>query len=52
VKHYVIDTNALLSFVTDRNTAQQAVMTGVFERVAATQALKSRMSASFFACIF
>ena len=38
MKQYVIDTNALLSFVTDRNTAQQAVMTGVFEQVAAAQA--------------
>ncbi len=38
MKRYVIDTNALLSFVTDRNTAQQAVMTGVFEQVAAAQA--------------
>ncbi len=39
MKQYVIDTNALLSFVTDRNTAQQAVMTGVFEQVAAAQAV-------------
>ncbi len=38
MKQYVIDTNALLSFVTDRNTAQQAVMAGVFEQVAAAQA--------------
>lgn len=38
MKQYVIDTNALLSFVTDRNTAQQAVMTGVFELVTAAQA--------------
>ncbi len=38
MKQYVIDTNALLSFVTDRNTAQQAVMTGVFEQVAAAKA--------------
>jgi len=38
MKQYVIDTNALLSFVTDRNTAQQAVMAGIFEQVAAAQA--------------
>lgn len=38
MKQYVIDTNALLSFVTDRNPAQQAVMTSVFEQVAAAQA--------------
>jgi len=38
VKQYVIDTNALLSFVTDRNPAQQTVMTEVFEQVAAVQA--------------
>ena len=38
MKRYVIDTNALLSFVTDRNTTQQAVMAGVFEQVAAAQA--------------
>lgn len=38
MKQYVIDTNALLSFVTDRNTAQQAVMTSIFEQVAAAQA--------------
>ncbi len=38
MKQYVIDTNALLSFVTDRNAAQQTVMTGVFEQVAAAQA--------------
>jgi len=38
MKQYVIDTNALLSFVTDRNTAQQAVMAGVFEQVAGAQA--------------
>lgn len=38
MKQYAIDTNALLSFVTDRNAAQQAIMTGVFEQVAAAQA--------------
>ncbi|MBF0558292.1 MAG: PIN domain-containing protein [Nitrospirae bacterium] len=38
MKQYVIDTNALLSFVTDRNLSQQAVMAGVFEQVAALQA--------------
>jgi predicted nucleic-acid-binding protein len=38
VKLYVIDTNALLSFVTDRNAEQQAIMTGIFEQVAAAQA--------------
>jgi len=39
MKQYVIDTNALLSFVTDRNAAQQAIMAGVFESVAAAQAV-------------
>jgi len=38
MRHYVIDTNALLSFVTDRSPAQQAVMTTVFEQVAAARA--------------
>jgi predicted nucleic-acid-binding protein len=38
MKSYVIDTNALLSFVTDRNPGQQAVMAGIFNQVAATQA--------------
>ena len=38
MKQYVIDTNALLSFVTDRNTVQQTVMTSVFEQVASAQA--------------
>ncbi len=38
MKYYIVDTNALLSFVTDRNTAQQAVMAGIFEQVAAAQA--------------
>lgn len=38
MRRYVIDTNALLSFVTDRNAEQQAVMTGIFEQVAAAQA--------------
>jgi predicted nucleic-acid-binding protein len=31
VKKYVIDTNALISFVTDRNPKQQQVMMTVFE---------------------
>lgn len=39
MKQYIIDTNALLSFVTDRNAVQQAVMTGIFEKVAAAQAI-------------
>ena len=38
MKQYVIDTNALLAFVTDRNAAQQTVMNGIFEQVAAAQA--------------
>lgn len=38
MRHYVIDTNALLSFVTDRNPAQQAIMTAVFDQVAAARA--------------
>jgi len=33
-----LDTNALLSFVTDRNPAQQAAMTAVFEQVAVARA--------------
>jgi predicted nucleic-acid-binding protein len=32
---YIIDTNALLSFVTDRNAAQQAIIAELFERAAA-----------------
>jgi len=31
VKKYVIDTNALISFVTDRNPKQQRIMKGIFE---------------------
>jgi predicted nucleic-acid-binding protein len=31
VKKYVIDTNALISFVTDRNLKQQQIMKAVFE---------------------
>ena len=38
MKQYIIDTNALLSFVTDRSPAQQAVMTTIFEQVAAMKA--------------
>jgi predicted nucleic-acid-binding protein len=33
VKKYVIDTNALISFVTDRNPAQQEVVAPLFEAV-------------------
>jgi predicted nucleic-acid-binding protein len=32
---FIIDTNALLSFVTDRNPGQQAIMTELFEQAAA-----------------
>jgi predicted nucleic-acid-binding protein len=38
MKLYVIDTNALLSFVTDRHPGQQAVMATIFEQVSAAQA--------------
>jgi predicted nucleic-acid-binding protein len=31
VKRYIIDTNALISFVTDRNPAQQEIVTPLFE---------------------
>jgi len=31
VKKYIIDTNALISFVTDRNPKQQRIMKGIFE---------------------
>jgi predicted nucleic-acid-binding protein len=32
VKQYLIDTNALISFVTDRNLAQQELVAGLFEQ--------------------
>jgi predicted nucleic-acid-binding protein len=35
LKQYVIDINALLSFVTDRNAAQQALMADIFDQAAA-----------------
>ena len=31
MKKYILDTNALISFVTDRNQAQQAIVTPIFE---------------------
>ena len=31
MKRYIIDTNALISFVTDRNPAQQEIVTPLFE---------------------
>lgn len=31
MKKYIIDTNALISFVTDRNAAQQQVVAPLFE---------------------
>lgn len=34
MKKYIIDTNALISFVTDRNAAQQEVVTPLFEGAA------------------
>jgi len=34
MKTYIIDTNALLSFVTDRNPEQQAPMTALFSQAA------------------
>ena len=33
MKKYVVDTNALISFVTDRNLKQQQIMKAVFETV-------------------
>ncbi len=38
MKQYVIDTKALLSFVTDRNAEQQSIMAGIFDQVGAAQA--------------
>ena len=38
MKTCVIDTNALLSFVTDRNPGQQAAMAVIFRQVASAQA--------------
>jgi predicted nucleic-acid-binding protein len=40
VKQYVIDTNALISFVTDRNPEQQAKISKIFRTAAQ---LKSRI---------
>lgn len=34
MKQYVVDTNALISFVTDRNPAQQEQVAGLFDRAA------------------
>ena len=34
MKQYLIDTNALISFVTDRNPAQQEPVAGLFEQAA------------------
>jgi hypothetical protein len=31
MKKYIIDTNALISFVTDRNPKQQQLMKAIFE---------------------
>jgi len=38
VKQFVIDTNALLSFVTDRNSDQQEFMNTIFEMVSSAKA--------------
>jgi predicted nucleic-acid-binding protein len=38
VKKYVIDTNALISFITDRNLKQQMVMKDVFEKASRLKA--------------
>lgn len=38
MKKYIIDTNALISFVTDRNPAQQKQISWVFEDAAALKA--------------
>ena len=34
---YIIDTNALLSFVTDRNLKQQEIVSELFERAASLE---------------
>lgn len=39
MKRYVIDTNALISFVTDRNPEQQKVVTPIFESAAHMKAV-------------
>jgi predicted nucleic-acid-binding protein len=39
VKRYVIDTNALISFVTDRNEEQQRIVTPLFESAAHLKAV-------------
>jgi predicted nucleic acid-binding protein len=39
VKKYIIDTNALISFVTDRNAAQQQKIAPLFESAANLKAL-------------
>jgi predicted nucleic acid-binding protein len=39
VKKYVIDTNALISFVTDRNPKQQQIMKAILERVSQLKGL-------------
>lgn len=39
MKKYIIDTNALISFVTDRNLKQQQVMKGIFETASLLKAI-------------
>ena len=39
MKTYIIDTNALISFVTDRNLQQQAIISEIFEASAQLKAL-------------
>ncbi len=38
MKHFIIDTNALISFVTDRSPAQQEVVAKLFEQAAQAKA--------------
>jgi hypothetical protein len=39
VKKYIIDTNALISFVTDRNLNQQQIMKSIFETASSLKGL-------------
>ena len=39
MREYVIDTNALISFVTDRNLKQQRIMKGIFETASLLKAV-------------
>jgi predicted nucleic-acid-binding protein len=39
MKKYIIDTNALISFVTDRNPEQQRILSSIFQNVADSKAI-------------